>query len=100
MPVRVVVQVAFQLLCGLSPSAPGAQSITERAVPPLPVPPEKPEALAPPGGIDSSAMGFSGHVDSEEQKSRGVEGLTREKACLGGSKDIWGQFCWQMKTIR
>lgn len=64
------------------------------------VPPEKPEALAPPGGIDSSAMGFSAHVDSEEQKSRGVEGLAREKTCSGGLEGIWGQFCWQMKTIR
>lgn len=73
---------------------------SQGVVPPFPISPEKPEALAPSGGIDSSALRFSAHVDSEELESRVVEGLAREKACLGGLEGMWGQFCWQMKTVR
>lgn len=67
--------VASHLLCGLSPGAPGAQSISESTS--APQSPEKPEAIASPARIDSPAVGFHAHVDSGEQKCRGLEGLER-----------------------
>lgn len=63
---------------GLSPSALRAQSISENSNSPS-VPPEKLEAMAPPGRTDSPAMGGHGHAGREEHKSGGTGRFAREK---------------------
>lgn len=45
---------------------------SQRTATPLPVPPEKLEAMAPPGRINSPAPGVHGPAGREEHKSRGI----------------------------
>lgn len=52
---------------------------SQRTATPLPVPPEKLEAMAPPGRTDSPAMGGHGHAGREEHKSGGTGRFAREK---------------------
>lgn len=76
---------APEVVCGSSPVALEPQlRAPHKAAPPFAAPPEKLEVMAPPGRIYSPVMRFHAHLDSEEQKSRGVEGLARERPVFGG----------------
>lgn len=65
---------------------------SQRIATPLPVPPEKPEAMAPPGRIGQSSHGSPwpyGQGRTQEQRNWMI---CQRKACLGGQEGIWGQF--------
>lgn len=86
-----------QLLCSLSPSAPGAQSIPGSSTSP-PYSPAKPEAVTPPARIDGPAVESVPTWTVEDRSTENLE--DQSEACHFGSEGIWGQFLGQMKMTR